>query len=281
MARTQEQIQKSIIDDFQSIPELAQANSTSNRAIWRLFTFIQSSAILLLEQIMDVFRAETEDKISKAIPNTATWLTQKVYDFQYDATTPQILQLIDYAPKYPSVSDALKIVSRCSVVSTISNRVIIKVAKNNPPEALDSLQVASLQDYVNIIGTAGISYTVTSSASDKIYIDADVYYNGQYSAVIQDTVINAINVYLANLPFNGQLKVSDIEIAIRNVAGVSDCLINNIKVRDDLTVFGSATYLVQNKAYISRIYQTNSGYITEETTSGKTFADSLNFISYV
>ena len=57
MSRTVEQIQQSIITDFQAQPELAQANSTSTRAIWRLFTFVQASAILLLEQIIDIFKS--------------------------------------------------------------------------------------------------------------------------------------------------------------------------------------------------------------------------------
>lgn len=281
MARTQQQIQAALVADFQAQPELAAANSTSNRAIWRLFLFVVSGGLLLLEQIIDIFRAETETKIAAAIPNTKAWLTAKVLEFQYDDTNPQILYLDNYAPKYPTVAPQLRIVTRCSVVSTIANRVVVKVAKNNPPEALDSTQISSLQDYVNTIGTAGISYTVTSGAADKIYIDADIYYNGQYSSVIQASVIAAINNYLVSLPFNGILKISDIEIAIRNVEGVSDCLINNLKLRDDATAFDDGTFLVQNKTVISRLFPTIAGYVVGEDTSGQTLSDSLNFVSYV
>lgn len=220
-------------------------------------------------------------KIAAAIPNTKAWLTAKVFEFQYDDTNPQILYLDNYAPKYPTAAPQLRIVTRCSVVATIANRVVVKVAKNNPPEALDSTQIASLQDYVNTIGTAGISYTVTSTAADKIYIDADIYYNGQYSSLIQSSVTDAINGYLAALPFNGILKISDIEIAIRNVEGVSDCLINNLKLRDDATVFADGTFLVQNKTVISRLFPTIAGYVVGEDTAGQTLLDSLNFMSYV
>ena len=281
MARDINTIQAGLIADFQAQPELAQANSTSRRAIWRLLMFVQAGAILILEQIIDIFRAETASAIASAIPNTASWITKKVFDFQYSAINPQIVQLIDFSPVYPLVDASLTIVSRCSVVSTISNRVIVKVAKNEPPQALNNLEVSALQDYINTIGTAGITYTVTSGISDKLYINADVYYNGQYSSIIQTSVIDAINTYLANLPFNGQLKISDLELVIRAVNGVSDCLINDIKMRADSTIFADGTYLVQNKTTIARIFQTISGYVTEETTAGYTFSDSLNFISYV
>jgi hypothetical protein len=281
MARTIEQIQAGIISDFQAQPELAAANSTSARAIWRLFTFVQATAILILEQIIDVFRAETDDKISKAIPNTASWLTQKVFQFQYSATNPQIVQLIDFAPQYPVMAPELQIITRCSVISTLANKVIVKVAKQDPPVKLVPLEVAALQDYITTIGAVGVFYKVTSSDPDRLYVDADVYYNGQYSSVIQDSVKAAINNYLANLPFNGQIKASDLEISIRAVNGVSDCLIKNLKIRDSSTTFENGTYLIQNKTTISRIFQTVAGYVISEDTVGQTLDDSLNFIPYV
>ena len=188
---------------------------------------------------------------------------------------------MNYAPIYPVTDATLRLISRCSVVSTISNKVIIKVAKGVTPTALSSGELASLQDYINTIGVAGINYYCLSTNSDKIYINADVFYNGQYSSVIQSSVTSAINNYLANLPFNGQIKILDLEIAIRNVTGVSDVVIKNLKLRSDSTSFANGMFLIQNRTTISRIFQTISGYVTEETTSGQTFADTINFISYV
>ena len=63
MARTLSEIQNAIIADFQAQPELAGANSNSNRAIWRLFTYVQASSILLLEQLMDIFKSDIEYQI--------------------------------------------------------------------------------------------------------------------------------------------------------------------------------------------------------------------------
>jgi hypothetical protein len=279
MARTIEQIQASIITDIQATPELAQANSTSSRAIWRLFAYVQASAILLLEQIIDVFRTENDLKISQAIPATASWLNAKVFSFQYSSTNPQIIELVDFAPIYPVIDPSLRLISRCSVVTTVTNQVIIKVAKNEPPVALSTPELNSLQAYINNIGIVGVNYNCQSSNPDKICIDAEIYYDGQYSTVISGTVINAITTFLSKLSFNGVLKVSDIEIIIRSVIGVNDVLIRNLKMRSDATPFAGGTFLIQNNTVISRIFPTVSGYVVEETTAGQTFVDKLTFIA--
>lgn len=276
MARTIEQIQANIIADVQSQPELnATLTNNSRRAIWRLFTFVQASAILLLEQIIDVFKAENEVVISQAIPATASWISKKAFDFQYSTSVPQVLQLIGFAPTYLVIDASLRIVTRCSVQTTISNRVIIKTAKLEPPTALSSLELASLQSYINLIGIAGVNYVCASSEADRVYIDASVYYDGQYSTVIDGTVNNAINVFLSKLPFNGQLKMSDLEFAIRNITGVNDVLINNIKIRSNTTPFANGTFLIQNKTVVSRLFQTISGYVVLEDTT----ANNINFIA--
>jgi hypothetical protein len=281
MARTIEQIQASIIANIQATPELAQANSTSTRAIWRLFSYVVAVSILLLEQIIDVFKSDNETYIGQAIPNTASWLTKKIFEFQYSATNPQIVQLTNLIPSYTVVDTSLQIITRCSVVTTISNNVTVKVAKSNPPVALTSGELGALQGYVNAIGVAGIQYNCVSQDADRVYINADIYYNGQYSSTIKGTVINAINTYLASISFNGQLKVSDLEIIIRNITGVNDVLISDVKARNSTTTFANGTYLIQNKTTIGRIFSTIAGYIIAEDTAGYTFNDSLNFISNV
>jgi len=281
MARTIEQIQASIIANIQNTPELAEANSTSTRAIWRLFSYVIAVSILLLEQIIDVFKTENETALSQAIPNTASWLIKKIFEFQYSATNPQIIQINNLVPSYNVVDASLRIITRCSVVTTISNKVTVKVAKSEPPVALSVAELGALQGYINALGVAGVQYNCISQDADRVYIAADIFYDGQYSSTIQGTVINAIQLFLSNLSFNGQLKISDLELAIRTITGVNDILIKDIKVRDSFTTFANGTYLIQNKTTISRLFPTIAGYIVEEDTTGQTFTNSLNFISNV
>ena len=278
MSRTIPQIQSQIIADVKADPILSGLNSTSKRAIWLLWTYIFATATFLLESLIDIFKTSVELTASMAAPASAAWLQAQVLKFQYSATVPQIIQLINFAPAYPTVDTTLQIISRTSVVTTVAGQTLIKVATGNPPTALSTPQLDALQDYVNAIG-ATVSYVVTSTAADELYIAADVYYQGQYSAIISQNVILAINNYLAALPFNGQLKVSDIELTIRSVTGINDCILKNVIARTNSTPLASGTYLVQNETYISRTWNTVSGYMVSETTSGGTLVDTLNFIA--
>lgn len=279
MARSINEIQQSIIATVQATPELAAASSTSKRAIWRLWTYVVAVAINFLEQLNDIFKAEVESIVSLAAPQTAQWLQDKVFKFQYSTTDPQIIQLIDLVPQYPTVNSALRIVSRCSVKKTIINTVLVKAAKETPPTPLDSLEIDALQSYIDIIGVAGINYVIESKDSDKLYIQADIYYNGSYSSVISSTVITSIENYLAAIPFDGLVKLLDLEIAIRNTIGVNDVVFKNVKARPDTLPLSSATYLVLNSTVVSRQFPTISGYIVGETTVGSTLADTLTFIA--
>jgi len=274
MARSVATIQSLMINDVNTnIPALT---STSKRAIWRLWTFVIASAIFLLESLIDVFQTSVEATAAAAPAASAAWLQNQILLFQYDAATPQIVQLVNFAPVYPTVDATKRIISRCSVTTTIAGQVIAKVATGNPPAALTSLQLSALQSYVNTIG-ATINYVVTSANPDQLYVGGTVSYDGQYSEIIQETVITAISNLLAALPFNGQLKVSDIELAIRAVPGVNDVFLTNVAARADGTPFGQATYLIQNQLQYSRVWNTIAGYMIPETTGGQTLSDSLNF----
>jgi hypothetical protein len=274
MARTLNEIQNQLIVSVQSEPDLNGLTSDSRRAIWRLWTFVQAVAILALEQLIDVFKTETELKISQAIPNTSAWLLKKIFDFQYSATIPQVLQLVDYVPQYPTINDDLKIITRASVSTTLSNVVNIKVAKSEPPTALNNTEKSSLQSYINTLGVAGVSYQVISLLPDRMFLEMDIFYDGQYTNTISTSVTASINGYLFSLDFNGKIKLLDLEIAIRNTTGVTDVLTKNVKVRSDATTFVDGSYIVQNNTVISRIFPTVAGYVILEDS----IPSILNFI---
>ena len=282
MARTIAQIQAQIVATKQAQPELAGLTSTSKRAIWNLWTFVIATCIGIFEQLLDSFLLSVEAQVNASAGASILWLQAKMFQFQYDAITPQVVQLINTVPQYPVVDATKQIVTACSVTSSLSNQVTIKVAKSNPYVALVSAELTAAQSYINTIGAAGISYTVISLNPDKLYVQASIYYQGQYSTVIQQNVIDAINSFLQNLSitnFNGSMKISDLEGVIRNVAGVNDVILNNVKGRDDASTFANGVDLVLNNTVISRQWDTVAGYIVQETTSGKTFADSLIFIA--
>lgn len=280
MARQISEIQQQMLDNIAADSTLGSLlTSTSKRAIYRLFTYIVAVAINALEQLIDIFTASVEATAAKAAPATPSWLQDQILKFQYDANTPQVVQLINFAPQYPTVDEALRIITRCSVTTNLSNSVLIKVATGEPPAALSAPQLSALQSYVSQIGIAGVNYAVTSDTSDKLFAQANIYYLGQYSAVIKANVVAAIEAYLAAIPFNGQMKITDLEDAITGVEGVTDVVLVNVRARANGTAFADGSYLVQNQQTIGRLWATIAGYIVGETTSGSTLNDSLTFIA--
>jgi hypothetical protein len=279
MARSIETIQSEIITAVRAEPELAQANSTSRRAIWRLWTHVVASAIAFLEQLLDVFRQDMEGIASGAVPGTPAWVQAQVLKFQYDASNPQEVNIINLIPQYPIINTALRIVTRCSVRTDLSNTVNVKVAKSDPPTALSSLEKTALQGYVDTIGFAGINYSVISLDADKLYIAATIYYEGQFSAVIAGSVKESINTYLASLPFDGILKISELEYAIKTTDGVNDVVLTAVRARRDADAFADGTDLVISQQTIARLWNTVAGYVVTETETGQTINDSLTFIA--
>lgn len=282
MARDISLIQSQILDNIAADTVLGPLlTSTSKRAIFRLLSFVVAVAINMLEQLIDIFKTEVETIVASAAPGSTNWIQDRVLKFQYSTINPQIIQLVNFAPVYPSVDPTLRIISRCSVTTDLANSVVVKVATGEPPAALSGPQLSALQSYLNEIGDAGIQYVAKSLSADLVFIDAEIFYLGQYGSGISVAVIDAINAFLATnsqTNFNGKIKVSDLEQTILDVPGVTDVLLRNVSARDSATAFGSGTFLVLNNQVVSRFWNTVSGYIVEETTAGQTFADTLIFI---
>jgi hypothetical protein len=103
MARTIQEIQYEIILAVQSEPSLSGLTSVSAVAIWKLWTRVVAASLETEEQLNDLFRAELEQIARDAVPGTAEWLQKRVLEFQYDALSPQVVQVIDGRVGYPVI----------------------------------------------------------------------------------------------------------------------------------------------------------------------------------
>ena len=280
MARSTATIQATMDAEQALQTDLTTLNSPSQTAIYRLWKFITSTIINYCEQLWDIYKSELETQISAAAVGSNAWLQSRVLKFQYSASTPQVLAVdSNFAINYPTIDTTLQIITRCSVTTTSQRVCLVKVAKSAPPVALSAPELSSLSGFLSDLNFAGVNYVAQSLTSDKIYIDADIYYNGQYASTISANVIDAINAYLAAIPFDGKIKLMSLIDAIQAVTGVTDVVLKNVAIRADATAFANKTYLVQNKTSIIPLYQMYAGYATEETTSGYTFTDTLVFIA--
>lgn len=280
-ARTQEEI-KQLMDDLQAAETaLASLTNTSQTAEFELWKDLMAEISAIEEQLWDIKEDELNTKILLAAPATPIWIKDKVEKFQYSATNPQVLQILppSFAPAYSIVDETLRIITRCAVKTTGNNTMQVKVAKSDPPTVLSTLEASSLTGYVAAIIPPGIVFSIINVAADKLYIDADIYYNGQYASTISDDVISSINAYLESLPADGVVEIAELQNAIHDTPGVTDVKINTVKARKDATVFASATIVYDLTTGVNlRVWPTYSASIVEEDTVGQTFTDSLTFI---
>jgi hypothetical protein len=268
------------MDDEQTLQTgLSSLNNPSQTSIYQLFKGVLAQCINYFEQLLDTKKDEIDALVSNAAPNTEAWLQKEILKFQYSATNPQILSLIDYVPQYPTVYTDLQIISRCAVVTDLNKVVKIKVATGTTPTTLSAAQYTALYSYIDSIMAAGITFDLVNLTSDKLYVEGNVYYDGQYIDEIQTNVEQAINTYLAELPFNGSVTIVGIEDAIQSVSGVKDVRLSVVKARQNSTAFASATTVFSlASATNNRKWDTVAGYIVEETTAGQTFADKISYI---
>lgn len=253
----------------------------SKRSLLRAFIFTVAIGQALVEQLQDAFMEDIEAIVAVSAAASYGWIQAKMFLFQYSATNPQFVTLINTIPVYPIVDSSLTIINACSVTSDLSNTVSVKCAKGSPLQALDALEIASAQGYINTIGTAGIEYKIISLNADRLYIEGDLYYQGQYASVIQANTIAAIELWLESLSvinFNGKIKMSDLEKEIRNIPGMNDVVLRNVRARPEAVAFASGIDLISDTKIIERQYSTAAGYVIPEDTVTKTLIDSLNFI---
>lgn len=289
MAREISVIQQQIINDL--VARGAAAGLTITPSEWsdfdyrQLLTYVAAAADGTLEQLWDTHLSDVEAQVGIGVPQTPPWLQAAMYKFQFDATDPQVLEYDSntFSVGYNMVNTALQVIKYCSVVPGIYGTTLIKVAAqvSGAPADLDTAYsgaLAAAQTYVNLISVPGLIYNVVSGESDKLFVEANIYYQGSYSAVIQADVEAAITAYLTGIPFDGAVLLSNLELAIKSVEGVNDVVFTNVKARPDATPLVSAISLVTSSTLIQRRYPTQAGYIVPETTSGSTLADTLTYI---
>jgi len=279
-ARTVQVIKNQIVAEKQAQAELGGLTSTSKAAKWNLWAYIVAVCTQLFEQILAVYMGDIDSKIQVAGVGTAPWLREQILRFQsgdvvkFNTTT--------FITGYPVIDTTKRIITRCSVSTVGKNEALIRVAKNEPPEALSGSELTELIGYAQYVEFAGTNITIKTFNSDKLFLKAIVYYKGEYATVIQANVIDALNSYLANISsavnFGGRIKINAIIDTIQNVEGVTDVKLQEAGVRADIVPFLSRTVIYNLATGVNLVsYDSISGYVVQETQSGQTFANQLTF----
>ena len=269
--RTIAQIQTQIIAFKNAQIGLSGANSPSNVASWNLWIFICATFTAFLEQLWAILQLQIETTVASGVPATALWIQKQVLLFQ-DGNTIQVNTDLTFGYPLPAFPTPI---TNASVQTSPSGTVSIKVAQGTYPQsALSAGQLTELGAYLSAILPAGMVPNILSIAADLLQINAVVYYNGQYNSVIQANVNTALNNYMSGLPFNGWIKVSDIEKVILSAQGVTDVAISQITVTPQAAGL-NPTNLIAGSTLISREVQAYAGYLINDP--GNLFSNTITY----
>lgn len=229
MARTIKAIQAEIILAKENDAILSALDSTSKVAIWRLWTFIVASAIWTLEVLFDAHKSNVQDLIEAQKPHTLRWYQQKALSFQYGS---DLVAGEDYFDN--SLLDADQVAAQLVIAeaAAVENNFLLTIkvsGETNGELAPVSNDIYdALVYYFSEIKDAGVKLSVINNDPDKMTIKMDVYYNplvltsdGNRIDGASDTPVqDAINNYLRNLQFNGEMVLSHLIDYCQAVEGV-------------------------------------------------------------
>jgi hypothetical protein len=226
MARTIAQIQASLIAAKTADATLIGLTSTSQVPIWQLWTWVVAVCQWTLENLFDAHKAEVQGIIAAQKPHSLQWYVTMAKAFQYGMTLPPNT---DVYAVVPPVSLSVLIVNYAAAVE-LSNLVRLKVATliGGVLTPLTGLQLTSLTAYMAQVKDAGVRLQLTSGAPDNLQLALNIFYDplildstGKRLDGTENTpVMDAVNKFLDNLPFNGLFVLNFLIEALQAINGV-------------------------------------------------------------
>lgn len=250
---------------------LASLTSTSKVAVWRLWAYIVAVAIHTHEVLWDLFKIEVQAAAAAATVGTAQWYQSEIFKYQHGDTLVYNATTGKYG--YATENTAVQVVKRCAIVENPDSSLSIKVAglTSGSPSALGTPEQTGLASYIKKIRFAGTRFTLFSGAGDILRVEATIYYDASAGlSTVQTNVQAAINNYISNLPFNGELLLTKLVDAVQAVTGVVDIVLVSVKRK---------TISADPYSTIARADIPVYGYYKIDTSSTNTLTDTLTYIA--
>lgn len=225
MARTIAEIQSSIIAAKTADVTLSGLTSTSQTAIWLLWTWVVATTQWTLEQLFDAHKNEVNGVISLQKPHTLQWYVTKAKEFQKGFTLPADTDVYEIVPP---IDPAVLIVAYAAAVE-LTGLVRIKAAKADSGSlAKLGADLSAFEAYMSRIKDAGVRLQITSDDPDTLQLALNIYYDplildntgARLDGTSATPVKDAVKYFLENLPFNGLFVLNYLISALQSVEGV-------------------------------------------------------------
>jgi hypothetical protein len=239
MARTVSEIKESMTSIFvkdTTIQQLYNIDTNlsfeaqfSKASIESILFYIVAFAIYTFEKILDLHKQEVTTIINELKPHTLRWYVNKTKEFRKGQ--PLIEDTDQYSDEKLTSEDIakLQIVTYASAEEG-SGTLLIKVAKGSdniePLSKTDPNEFDALQEYLAEVKDAGVRIVLRSVEPDILLLNLTIHYNPMILQIDGkslnggEPVLDAINNYIKNLPFNGEYRNADLIDILQRVEGV-------------------------------------------------------------
>jgi hypothetical protein len=271
MARTQTEVFNTMLAAKAVESSLSRLTSQATTAIWRLILWVCAGAISFFEGLHDQFKTDVQTQIDSQQVGNLYWYQQQILNFQLGDN----LVFSGGKYRYAVIDAAKKIVARCAILEendpSVGANLRVKVAKANGTDlvALTNTELTALTSYLLKIRFAGTRFQLFTNNGDVLRIALKIYYDPIIGLdTIKINVEKAINDYIQNLEFDGQLAIIKLIDALQKITGVLD-----------VELLNAASKFSAGDAYQSftRVKVAGGGYFKISTTSGETLADTLSY----
>lgn len=238
MARTISEIKTAMTKQFMADETVREKYGLSDDATFSgSFSAISIESILfhlfascawVIEKLIDTHKAEITEMVAEEMPHTLTWYQAKAKAFRYGQGLIADSDEYDDTDLTDEDIEAMKVVKRAACVES-DGGVIVKVATTSGDDVtpLSAEQLTAFTSYMGEVRDAGVKTTIISADPDKLRLNLIVRVDGsvidQSGTSIstgEEVIKDAINTYLGNLPFNGELIIASLVDALLAVDGV-------------------------------------------------------------
>jgi hypothetical protein len=197
-----------------------------------IFFDVFAYCTLILEQIFDQHKKEVDTALYEQKSGTPRWYGNMALAFQYGFDLLADSDKFDNTGFTVDQIDASKIIKYRSVKeSGESNRLVVKVAGESAGELipLTTLQLDSFDGYMEEIKYAGVKLQIVNNPADQLLLNMAIYRDVLVIDENGNSILNggkpvetAVNAYIKNLPFDGELVLNDLIEKLRAVDGVDN-----------------------------------------------------------
>jgi hypothetical protein len=244
MNRTLQEIISLIIALKEANPFLQTLTSTSKTAVWRNILEAVAFMIFNFQESTQLHMKEIDDKIaSQKIPNEK-WYREQALRFQYGFALDPLSYIGEFLPTYEDgngniitateqeIADS-KIIKYASVTANVGSngvkKISMKIAGESMDEVITDEKALAFKSYIERIQATGDNIVVVNFLPDILLLQYKICFDplilhpdGMSILTAEYPVKMAIQNFLQNLPFNGELSVESLEDTLQEVDGVTD-----------------------------------------------------------